>query len=108
VNALIFVGAAVVVYTAGTRLATYADGIAERTHFSRVVLGVVLLGVATSLPEIATTVTAASIGNAALVSGNLFGGVSLQVVVLAIVDLVAVRGARLPISPLSRCCCFKE
>ena len=26
VNALIFVGAAVVVYTAGTRLATYADG----------------------------------------------------------------------------------
>ena len=91
-NALIFTAAAVVVYVAGTRLASHADAIAERTRFSRVV-PMVLLGVATSLPEIATTATAASLGNAALVSGNLFGGVSLQLAVLAIVDLVAVRGA---------------
>lgn len=93
VNALIFAAAAAAVYAAGTRLAVYADGIAERTNVSRVVLGIVLLGVATSLPEIATTVTAAVIGNSALVSANLFGGVSLQLAVLAIVDLVAVRGA---------------
>lgn len=92
-NALIFAAAAAVVYIAGSRLAAYADAIAERTRFSRIVLGMVLLGVATSLPEIATTATAASIGNSALVSGNLFGGVSLQVAVLAIVDLAAVRGA---------------
>ena len=92
-NAAIFAAAGAVVWLAGTRLAAYADAIAERTHVSRVVLGVVLLGVATSLPEVATTVTAAALGNAQLVSGNLFGGVALQVAVLAIVDAIAVRGA---------------
>ncbi len=93
INLAIFAAAGVVVYVAGTRLAFYADEIAERTHFSRVVLGMVLLGVATSLPEVATTLTAAWIGNTALLSGNLFGGVALQIAVLAIVDIVAVKGA---------------
>ena len=93
INLAIFAAAGAVVYVAGTRLAIYADEIAERTRFSRIVLGMVLLGVATSLPEIATTLTAAWIGNTALLSGNLFGGVALQIAVLAIVDIVAVKGA---------------
>lgn len=92
-NVAIFAGAAAIVWIAGTKLANYADAIAERTAFSRVLLGVVLLGIATSLPEIATTLTASWHGNAQLVSGNLFGGVALQVAILAIVDVVAVRGA---------------
>jgi cation:H+ antiporter len=93
INAILFAGAAITVWAAGTRLADYADGIAERTGLSRVILGMVLLGIATSLPEIATTLTASAIGNAKLVSGSLFGGVALQIAVLAIVDAVAVRGA---------------
>jgi hypothetical protein len=47
--------------------------------------------VATSLPEVATTVTAAAIDNPRLVAGNLFWGASLQIATLALVDLVAVR-----------------
>lgn len=92
-NAGIFAGAAVVVWLAGTRLATYADLISAQTRLSQAFLGMVLLGVSTSLPEMATTATAASIGNATLVSSNLFGGVAMQIAVLAIVDAIAVRGA---------------
>ncbi len=93
VNLSLFVGAAVMVWVAGTRLAGYAEAVGERTHLSHAFLGMVLLGVATSLPEIATTITGSLIGNAQLVSGNLFGGVALQVAILAVVDLIAVRGA---------------
>lgn len=92
-NLALFAAAAVCVWIAGARLAGYADSIADRTGLSRAFLGMALLGVATSLPELATTISGAVIGNARLVSGNLFGGVSLQIAVLAIVDLVAVRGA---------------
>jgi cation:H+ antiporter len=92
-NLAIFAAAAACVWVAGTRLADAAERIAERTGLSRAFLGLLLLGIGTSLPEIATTTTAAASGNAALVAGNLFGGVSLQIAVLAIADAVAVRGA---------------
>jgi cation:H+ antiporter len=92
-NLMIFGGAAIFVWVAGTRLASCADVLAARTGMSQAFVGMIMLGVATSLPEIATTVTAARIGNARLVSGNLFGGVAAQVAILAIVDLVVVRGA---------------
>ena len=92
-NVAIFAGAAAVVWLAGTRLAYYADAISERTQVSKAFLGLILLGVATSLPEIATTITASLLDNASLVAGNLFGGVALQIVVLAIVDMIAVRRA---------------
>jgi hypothetical protein len=57
VNFAIFAGACVVVWLAGTRLAEYADAISGRTKLSKAFLGLVLLGVATSLPEIVTTIT---------------------------------------------------
>ena len=93
VNLAIFGAAAAVVWVAGSRLAGYADGIATKTNLSRAFVGVVLLGVTTSLPEVATTITGALIGNVQLVTANLFGGVALQVAVLAIADAVAVKGA---------------
>jgi len=92
-NLLIFGAAAALVWVAGTRLAKDADVIAGRTKLSKAFLGLVLLGIATSLPEIATTITGSLLGNARLVAGNLFGGVALQIAVLAIADVVAVRGA---------------
>lgn len=98
-NGVIFAAAAGIVWIAGTKLANYADAVADRTDYSRVLLGVVLLGVTTSLPEIATTLTASWHGNAQLVSGNLFGGVALQVAILSIVDMVAVRGALTHFTP---------
>jgi cation:H+ antiporter len=93
VNLAIFGVAALAVWIAGTRLARYGDAIGDRTRLSKAFLGMILLGVATSLPEIATTVTGSLLGNASLVAGNLFGGVALQIAVLAVADLAVVRGA---------------
>jgi cation:H+ antiporter len=98
-NLAIFAAAAVIVWLAGARLARYVDEIAERTGLGHAFLGMVLLGVATSLPEVATTLSGALMGNARLVTANLFGGVAMQVAVLAFVDLVAVRGALTFVTP---------
>jgi cation:H+ antiporter len=98
-NLAIFAAAAGVVWFAGTRLARFADEIGDRTGLSHAFLGMMLLGVATSLPEIATTITGSMIGNAQLVTGNLFGGVALQIAVLALVDLIAVKGALTYVTP---------
>lgn len=92
-NLVVFTAAGLVVWFAGVRLSKYADAVSVRTRLSQAFLGIAILGVATSLAEVATTITAATIGNADLVSGNLFGGVALQITVLAIVDLMVVRGA---------------
>lgn len=87
-----FAIAAVIVWFAGTYLSRYADAIAERTGMGQAFVGVLLLGGATSLPEIATTATAATVGNAALAGNNLLGGIAMQLAVLAAVDALAMRG----------------
>lgn len=99
VNLAIFAAAAVLVWVSGNRLAGYADLVSARTGVGQALVGMLLLGVATSLPEVVTTITGAVIGNAALVTGNLFGGVAMQITVLAIVDLIAVRGALTYVAP---------
>ncbi|WP_145372119.1 sodium:calcium antiporter [Maioricimonas rarisocia] len=90
-NALVLTVGGIGVWLCGTRLARLADGISARTGLSRVLAGALLLGVATSLPEIATTVTASLLGNAPLAINNLFGGVAMQLAVLAVIDLWFVR-----------------
>lgn len=99
INLAIFGGAALLVFGAGTKLAGYADLIAKKTGMSQAFLGALLLGVATSLPEIATTVTGGLIGNAQLVTANLFGGVAMQITILAFVDLVAMKKALTRFAP---------
>lgn len=88
-----FVAAAAIVWWAGTRITRYADAIAKRTGMGHAFLGMVLLGGITSLPELATTVTASLTGNAALAVNNVLGGVALQVVILAIADVAVGRDA---------------
>ena len=90
-NAVWFVAAGVVVWFAGTKLSIYADVIAERTGLGRAFVGLLLLATATSLPELATTLTAGMIGNAQLLTGNLLGGIAMQTAILAVMDLLLVR-----------------
>lgn len=94
INITIFAIAAGVVWVAGSRLAAYADNIAELTGLGHALIGMLLLGGVTSLPEIAVTVSAGISGNAPLAVNNLFGGVALQVVIIAIGD-AALRGRAL-------------
>ena len=72
---------------AGTKLARYADEIAERSGLGQAVVGVLLLGAVTSLPEISTTTVATMSGNPSMAVNNLLGGVAFQVVVIALADL---------------------
>jgi cation:H+ antiporter len=99
VNALAFVIGAVTIWLAGTRLERCVDGIAERTGLGKAFLGLLLLATATSLPELATTVSACLAGNTDLAVHNLLGGVVMQTAVLAVADLAMGRRALSYVAP---------
>jgi cation:H+ antiporter len=84
---------AAVVWIAGTRLSYFADAIAVIAGMGRAFAGFLLLGGVTSLPELATTATAALSGNAALALNNVLGSVATNVLLLAIADAVLGREA---------------
>lgn len=101
VNLLLFAVAGVVVWGAGTRIARYADRIAERTGIGHATIGLVLLALVTSLPEVATSATAALRNQAALGVNNLLGGLAFQVMVVAIADAALRRDALTSVNPSS-------
>jgi len=92
VNLLLFATLATGVWLTGSRLTYLADALSTRFKLARSIIGLVFLATATSLPEIATTFSAAIVGNADLVLNNLFGGIALQTAILALADFWT-RGA---------------
>lgn len=56
------------------------------TGLGQALIGMLLLGGITSLPEIAVAVTAGVAGNAGLAVSNILGGVALQVVIICVSD----------------------
>jgi len=90
-----FLICASIVVIGGTRLARYGDIIAEKTGLGGVWIGVLLLSVATSLPELFTGISAvALVGAPDLTIGNLFGANTWNLFNLALLD-IASRGAPL-------------
>lgn len=89
---LLFGICACFVWVAGARLAYLADTIADRYALAKTLMGLLFLSLATSLPEVATTLTAATQQSRDLVLNNLFGGIALQTAILAMSDFWA-RGA---------------
>jgi cation:H+ antiporter len=83
---LIFAGCAAVIWGAGIRLSNTTDVLDDRLHLGSALGGVVLLAVATNLPEIAITVAAAAAGNIGIAIGNILGGIAIQTVVLVALD----------------------
>jgi len=91
-NVLVFVLAAAAIWWAGARLERHADVIAKQTGIGQAFTGVLLLAAVTSLPEVATTVTAvALLHNPTLAVHNLLGGVAFQTLVLAVADAAKER-----------------
>ncbi|MDQ1138035.1 cation:H+ antiporter [Microbacterium sp. SORGH_AS 1204] len=89
---VIFVAAAAVVWVAGIQLSKATDVIDARLHLGSALGGLIVLAVATNLPEIAITVSAAVSGNLDVAVGNILGGIALQTVVLVILDAFGKRG----------------
>ena len=88
-----FVVAAIGVWLAGSRLAVFADAIAARKRIGQAFMGLIFVAAATSLPELVTTLYGAYVGQAQLVLGNMFGGITMQTAILALVDLLIVSYA---------------
>ena len=93
IDIMVFALSAGAVWFAGIRVSRYADTISRQTGIGQAMIGLVLLGGITSLPEIAVTVSSALAGNAALAVNNLLGGVAMQVAILTVADAMASREA---------------
>lgn len=84
----IFLVSAAAVAWAGVRLAESGDEIAEKAHVSRLLIGMLLVAAATSLPEIVIDVSAALADAPDLAVGDLFGSSMANMAILGLVDLV--------------------
>jgi len=92
--ALIFAGAATVIWVAGIQLSKQTDVLDARFRLGSALGGLILLALATNLPEIAITVSAALAGNVGVAVGNILGGIAIQTVVLVILDVVGTKGGK--------------
>ena len=91
---LIFVTAAAVVWIAGTRLSNATDIFSVHFGLGEALGGLLFLAIATNLPEIAITASAALRQNIGIATGNILGGIAIQTVVLVVLDVFGVRGRR--------------
>jgi cation:H+ antiporter len=87
----IFAAAAAAVWIAGVKLSTTTDVLSTRLGMGQALGGVILLAVATNLPEIAIVVSAALSGSYELAIGNILGGIAIQTAVLVVLDAFGAR-----------------
>lgn len=84
---VVFVVAAALLVRVGSSLARSGDELAEQTGLGAVFVGTLLVAFATSLPEVATDVTATVAGAPDLAVADLFGSSMANMAILAIIDL---------------------
>jgi len=84
-NAVVLIGAA-------TYLPHLGEQIAELTGLGQTFVGNILIAVSTSLPEVAVSVAAVRIGAIDMAVGNLFGSNLFNIAVLALDDILYVKG----------------
>jgi cation:H+ antiporter len=89
---LIFAGAAGAIWVAGIQLSNKTDVLSTRLHLGSALGGLILLALATNLPEIAIVTTASLSANVGVAVGNILGGIAIQTVVLVALDAFGVRG----------------
>lgn len=70
-------------------LITYiTDGISVRLHLGQSMAGALFLGIATSLPEAASTATLLRMGNVDIAFGNIVGSNIFNFIIMAVVDIL--------------------
>jgi cation:H+ antiporter len=84
----------VVIFFSGRAVARYGDIIAIRTGLGRIWIGVVLLALVTSLPELFTGISSVTlVGAPDITIGNLFGANAFNLLNLALLDIVYSYGS---------------
>ena len=84
-----FLACLAIIFFAGTKLVRYGDAIAEKTGLGRIWIGLVLLAIITSVPELITSVSAvALVGLPDLALGTLFGSCLFNLTILALLDIL--------------------
>jgi cation:H+ antiporter len=99
-----FVFCVLVIFFSGRAVAKYGDIIAIRTGLGRVWIGVVLLALVTSLPELFTGISSVTlVGVPDLTVGNLFGANAFNLFNLALLDITYRYGSLFGmVSPVQR------
>lgn len=90
----IFLASAAVIWFAGIRLSDTTDILSARFGLGQALGGVILLAIATNLPEIAITASAAFRDNLGVAVGNILGGIAIQTVVLVLLDAFGMKDER--------------
>jgi cation:H+ antiporter len=94
----VFTAAGIATWVAGLYLSKATDVLDDRFRLGDAVGGMLLLGLAGSLPELAIVSSAALSGHLALATGNLMGGIAIQTLVLVFLDATSRR--RRPLTSL--------
>ena len=87
-----FAAAALLIIIAGTKLTRSADVLGRALGLGAGWAGVLLLPLATSLPELVTSIRAVMIHAPDLAAGNLFGSNLFNITIIAVVDLIQGKG----------------
>ncbi len=87
----LFVVGAADVWLAGIQLSYTTDFIDSRFGLGEALGGLILLAIATNLPEIAIVFSASLTHNIGIAIGNILGGIAIQTVVLVILDGFGLR-----------------
>jgi cation:H+ antiporter len=95
---LVFGAAALATWVAGVYLSQATDVLDDRFKLGDAVGGMLLLGLAGSLPELAIVCSAALSGHLSLAVGNILGGIAMQTLVLVFLDATSRR--RRPLTSL--------
>lgn len=83
---LFFCGAAIATWIAGIWLTRATDALDTRYKLGSAFGGLLILGIATSLPEIAIVVSASLAHHYDLIIGTLVGGIAIQTMILSFMD----------------------
>jgi len=77
---------------AGTKLARYGDAIAEKTGLGRIWIGLVLIALITTMPELVTSVSSVALVHSVdLALGTLLGSCCFNLSILAVLDILHSR-----------------